>query len=233
MSNIKDRVLEVCEFKGVKKELFFKNLGLSYANFKGIQKKSALNSDAIDKIISKYTDIDPFWLITGKGNMINKNFSLLEEPFIPYNSKSTELLHEEQDIPLYDAMATASVVSLFKNPNSSDIIDTLHIPNMPKCDGAIIVTGDSMYPLIKSGDIVCYKTVQDLSNNILYGNMYLVNIDFEGDEMLLVKYIHRGEDENHWKLVSENKYHDAIEVPLQNVLSAALIKGNVRFNFTK
>lgn len=38
------------------------------------------------------------------------------------------------------------------------------IPRMPDCDGAISVTGDSMYPLLKSGDIVAYKEVQDIQN---------------------------------------------------------------------
>jgi hypothetical protein len=73
MTNIKERVLYISEIKGVKRELFFEQLGLSYANFKGIQKKSALSSDAIDKIITKYNDIDANWLITGKGSMLKRD----------------------------------------------------------------------------------------------------------------------------------------------------------------
>lgn len=79
MTNIKDRILQIAELKGVKKELFFKNLGLSYANFKGIQKKSALNSDAIDKILSKYNDISYEWLISGIEPMLKEDYHKMIE----------------------------------------------------------------------------------------------------------------------------------------------------------
>lgn len=69
MSNIKERVLLIAESKGISKTEFFKELGLSYANFKGIQKQSALSSDAIDIILSKHPDINPSWLIIEEGDM--------------------------------------------------------------------------------------------------------------------------------------------------------------------
>lgn len=69
MSNIKERVLLIAESKGISKTEFFKELGLSYANFKGIQKQSALSSDAIDIILSKHPDINPSWLIIKEGDM--------------------------------------------------------------------------------------------------------------------------------------------------------------------
>jgi len=39
---------------------------ISYSNFKGKQKESSLQSDAIDKILTRYPDVDLQWLITGK-----------------------------------------------------------------------------------------------------------------------------------------------------------------------
>ncbi|MDV2442564.1 DNA-binding protein [Elizabethkingia anophelis] len=97
MSNIKDRVLQIAEHKGIGKELFFKELGLSYANFKGIQKKSALGSDAIDTILSKHNDISTEWLVLGKGSMLND---------IESNSKSTnntsENLVNENSLSIYE-----------------------------------------------------------------------------------------------------------------------------------
>lgn len=69
MSNIKERVLQIAESKNISKTDFFKDLGLSYANFKGIQKSTALNSDAVVTILSKYPDIQPEWLVTGQGEM--------------------------------------------------------------------------------------------------------------------------------------------------------------------
>ena len=70
MTNIKERILYFIENQGEKKELFFEELGMSYANFKGVQKKSALGSDKIDKILSKYPNLNLDWLFTGQGEML-------------------------------------------------------------------------------------------------------------------------------------------------------------------
>lgn len=73
MSNIKDRVLLIANEKGINKLEFFKDLDLSYANFKGVQKQSALSSDAVAKILAKHSEISPTWLVMGEGEMLSVN----------------------------------------------------------------------------------------------------------------------------------------------------------------
>lgn len=87
MSNIKERVLLIAESKGVHKVEFFKGLGLSYANFKGVQKNSALGSDAIATILSSYADISPEWLVSGAGEMLREDNQHLHEVAITLPSK--------------------------------------------------------------------------------------------------------------------------------------------------
>jgi hypothetical protein len=65
--------LLIAENKGIRKTEFFNDLGLSYANFKGIQKTTALNSDAIVTILSRFPDIEPEWLLTGNGEMFRQD----------------------------------------------------------------------------------------------------------------------------------------------------------------
>ncbi|MDB9954045.1 DNA-binding protein [Flavobacteriaceae bacterium] len=65
-TNIKERVLQIAKSKGISYEFFFNDLGISYSNFKGKQRDTSLQSDSIEKIISKYTDIDLHWLLTGQ-----------------------------------------------------------------------------------------------------------------------------------------------------------------------
>jgi len=79
MSNIKERVLLIAEYKKIRKTDFFKDLGLSYANFKGVQKSTALNSDAVATILSRYPDISPEWLVTGHGNMFREGGLVVRE----------------------------------------------------------------------------------------------------------------------------------------------------------
>ena len=80
-TNIKERVLQIAKDKGLSYEFFFSDLGLSYSNFKGKQKNTSLQSDSIDKIISKYADVDLHWLITGeKKYAINEVSNKVSEP---------------------------------------------------------------------------------------------------------------------------------------------------------
>ncbi|MDY3522013.1 hypothetical protein PG614_10265 [Riemerella anatipestifer] len=78
-TNIKERILYYTDIKGFTKEKFFEELGVTYGNFKGKAKEKALSSDILAKIVSKYPEINPEWLLTGRGEML-KEISHLEPP---------------------------------------------------------------------------------------------------------------------------------------------------------
>ncbi|MGJ1412666.1 hypothetical protein ACR78Z_23625 [Sphingobacterium thalpophilum] len=67
--NVKQRVLRIAEAKGISKTEFFREVGLSYANFKGGQKNTALSSDAMIAILTQHPDVSPAWLLLGEGRM--------------------------------------------------------------------------------------------------------------------------------------------------------------------
>lgn len=109
VSNIKSRIIEFIDYKEIRREDFFKKLGLSYSNFKGPQQKSALSSDAIDKILSNYPEINLGWLFTGEGRMSKDHnyrppepVQEVQEPEAPYGKdamiraleRENELLRE-------------------------------------------------------------------------------------------------------------------------------------------
>lgn len=89
-TNIKERVLQIAKKEGYSYQSFFDLVGLSYSNFKGIQKESSLGSDAIDKILSNFPDIDLHWLITGE----EKKWQVVEEEKEEYR-KDYKLLYYE------------------------------------------------------------------------------------------------------------------------------------------
>ena len=131
----------------------------------------------------------------------------LEEVTIINKPKYTEKVEENGELYLYDIEAAANLKSLLVNKDQN-ILGKISIPNIPKCDGAVYVKGDSMYPLLKSGDIIAYKEVPVEIQHIFYGEMYLVSIDIEGEEYLTVKYINQSERGCEWiKLVSYNQHH--------------------------
>ena len=88
---------------------------------------------------------------TGKGCMFNA------EPDLTSYLHRTDNSLPLQSVPLYSIEGTAGLVPLFSDQAQLKPVNFIHIPNLPKCDGAIYIVGDSMYPLLKSGDIVLYK----------------------------------------------------------------------------
>lgn len=157
---------------------------------------------------------------------------IVKEPDAVYRQKTDSNNLEIQQIPLYNMEASAGIVSLFKDQSQEAPIDFISIPNLPKCDGAIYVTGDSMYPLLKSGDIVMYKQINDLANVIyIWGEMYLVSLEMDSEEYVTVKYIQKSDvGADYIKLVSMNSNHQPIDVAKSRVRALALVKGSIRIN---
>lgn len=184
--------------------------------------KQAL-SERNKNILIQELNVNPDWLETGRGEMFSalpdvKPFARRSDNPIPY-----------QSVPLYNIEATAGLVPLFSDNSSFKPLDYIHIPNVPKCDGAIYVAGDSMYPLLKSGDIVLYKQLHD-PDDIFWGDMYLLSIDIDGEEYITVKYIHKSDRPGYVKLVSQNTFHAEKEVAMSKIRAIAFIKASIRMN---
>jgi phage repressor protein C with HTH and peptisase S24 domain len=231
-TNIKERLLYFAKNQSIGIENFLENIGMTYGSFKGKAKEGSLNSNALAEIYTKYPEINIEWLLTGKGLMLkNEILNTIQEPNGVYKLKTDRTI-KVQSVPLYDLEATAGVVGLFRNKNSdAKPIDFISIPNLPKCDGAIYVTGDSMYPLLKSGDIVMYKELENSINNIFFGEMYLISIDLDGEEFVTVKWIHKSDKgEEFIKIVSQNSHHQSKDIHLSDIKAMALIKASIRIN---
>lgn len=200
------------------------------------RKRGALSQDNISKILYTYPDLNANWLLIGKGEMLIDDIPVDLSKKSNGEAKNVFKLRTDnnvtnQDIPLFNIEAAAGLVELFQNQSDTTPIDTLHIPNLPKCDGAIFVTGDSMYPLLKSGDIVAYKQISDFVNDIFWGEMYIISVDVDDEEYISVKYVQKSDKgEQYLKLVSQNAHHQPKDVKLKKVRAMALVKASVRIN---
>ena len=193
-------------------------------------KKVGISKDISERICNAFPDISRSWLLTGEGEMLSSSECIT----IPiFDSKTTEVTETLSTITLYDIEAAANLKTLFANKDQN-ILGQISIPNIPKCDGAVYVKGDSMYPLLKSGDIVAYKEIPVDLQHIFFGEMYLVSIDFDGDEYLAVKYVQRSERGEEWiRLASYNPHHEPKDFPLSCVRALALVKLSIRMNTMK
>lgn len=197
---------------------------------RAIAQKSDISSKWLLRLVENYPLYNPAWMLTGEGPMLRDQAGKVHEPAAVWKVKG-DRGRQTQLIPLYDVVATAGIVELLHHNKRKHIpIDYISIPNLPKCDGALPITGDSMYPLLKSGDIALYKEVRDFANNIIWGEMYLVAISHNGDDFFFAKYLQRSEKEGWVKLVSQNKHHQDKEFPIQSITALALIKASIRIN---
>lgn len=150
------------------------------------------------------------------------------EDKVTYSENSPVSGKKAQAIPMYEIDAAASLTQIFGSDISQIPIGSIQIPRMPKCDGAVNIVGDSMYPLLKSGDIVLFQKLND-KRNIQWGKMYLMYINNFGDEYFCVKYVQRGDDPSTVRLVSSNQHHDPMEVPIDSIIQIATVKASIRF----
>ena len=88
-----------------------------------------------------------------------------------------------------------------------------------------------MYPLVKSGDMVTYKQLHNI-DNLISGEMYVMDYDIESDSFLVIKYVKWEEKNVTLRLISYNKQHQDMIIPASAVSAIALVKIVVNINAT-
>ena len=205
-----------------------------FANLLGVSPSTistwkARNTIDYDLIFAKCENLSASWLLSGSGSMLKETNKGDQKPEMEitqlHKPKYTEKKVDHQDVPLYDFNATAGLKE-FLNNEHQNVIDTISIPNLPKCDGAIKIVGDSMQPILKPGDIIMYKEMPLNIQDLFYGQMYLISYEIDGDYYVVVKYIRKSEKgEPFIKLASENPEHASKDIEFGRINALALIKG--------
>lgn len=204
--------------KGINDNQVTVNAGLSVGLLNNARKGSSdIGKKTVEKILTFYQDLNRVWLITGEGPMLKKEFS-----------DETES-NQVQKIPLYDIVATGGLLASFQDQKSVPL-DYISLPDLPAVDGAVYVRGDSMSPLIKSGDIIIYKKVALSEDNIMWGQIYLLSYTYDQDSYTSVKYLRRSDRPGYVRLVSENPNFDPQDIQASSITAIALVKASITFH---
>ena len=205
-------------FKRIKKEDFFNSLGVSYSNFKGSNLLSELGSDKIVKILSNYPELNPDWLLTGEGPMLR------EKQEAPARAEPAPA-GGPGALPLLPVRALAGLGSGELQVQISDIDTWYRLPDFPQADFIIPISGDSMLPTYKSGDLAICKRVTHYYN-IVWGRLYVVYATEMG---ALFKRIYPADDDNFVILRSDNAAHyPDIRIKKTDLLNISLVLGIIR-----
>ena len=231
MDTIKNRLKRLAQTEGLSMRAFEETCGLGRGNISNMSQEGGIGSDKLTKIIDTFPMVDLYWLLTGEGDMLKSDkYEPIVEVKPIHHPRSVEKKEDTRVVYLYDFEAAAGLKTLFDNKRNN-IIDTIKIPKLPKCDGAIHIVGDSMYPLLKSGDIILYREISPSIENIIYGEMYLLSYDIDGDDYVVVKYIRKSEKgEPFITLGSENPDYASRDIDFHRITAIALVKASVRIN---
>lgn len=215
------------------------NTDTELANFLNISRSTlsnwyTRNSIDYDLLFSKCEkDIDINWLLTGSGYNLKDSSNVLAEP-IKGHRRTKDPIYELQRVPLFNLEATMGLVPLVdgNGVDEEKVIDYISIPSMPSCDGAIYASGDSMYPLLKSGDMIAYKRIAVERAQIFFGEMYIVAVKLdEFSTMKTIKFVHPSDlGDDYVRLVSHNQHHTAKDIKLSQIAAIGLVRASIRLH---
>lgn len=246
-----ERISKLLEYTGLNGKKFALRIGLSYPDtiYHIVNGRNGISNKLSERIRMAYPEIERAWLLLGEGPMVReaesdqaakptpsgkstgwRSTSGHSDPTEgnPTGWRSTEgQSTERRSAPLFDLDATKGCLGSIL-AGRKPAIDYVSFPGLPQCDGAVYMRGDSMYPLLRAGDILIYKTLNNF-NSLIRGEMYLLSFTLDGDEYTTVKYLNRAEQHpDRLVLSSHNPNHSSIEIAQEDVTAIALVKASIR-----
>lgn len=213
----------ISHFTNGNKAQFSKLLGVSPQTISAWIARNTFDSELI---YAKCRYINPSWLLTGQGDMLVKND-------VQQNIESKreaipameEIPSDIAPIPLVTERAAAGFGNDCFSIQESDVKDYYIIPKFRfnHVDFMIEVSGISMYPHFKSGDVIACTILRD-AKYIQWNRCHVIATRDQG---ILVKRIMPSEKEGCFKIVSENKDFPPFDLPKEDITGLALVVGCV------
>src|SRR6185312_7063612 len=117
-------------------------------------------------------------IIKSRQNIDPDKLNIFKEKYADFlnNDKSAPaaqaIVTHFNGIPMYEVVATASGVEVYKDINDTTPIGHMNFPGIEDCDFALPVWGHSMYPYLENGCWVALKIIHDMK--ILPGEVYYI-----------------------------------------------------------
>lgn len=221
-SLIKQNILLYLEKKGVTPYEFYKISGVT----RGVlAQNNGISEDNISRFLAYAPDINPTWLLTGRGEMLldKQDFFNIQEK----EEKNLPIAHltenPKEGIPLIPIEAMAGALTCEQTVLEYEC-ERYVVPMFKGADFLIPVKGSSMYPKYSSGDIVACQRVAMSSLFFQWNKVYVIDTD----QGALIKRIKPGSDKNHVLIVSDNEKYDPFELPITAIHAVALVIGVIR-----
>ena len=153
--------------------------------------------------LSELYGISESWLLTGEGAIAK---------------------YDGNGIPEYDVDFSCGNAVMYTD--STAIVGTLSMSEYANATAIVRATGNSMHPLISSGDKVIIKEVENWAENIIFGQIY--GIETDGD-IRTIKRVRRSSEEGIIILEPINKEeYDATPIKAAHITRMWLVLGCIK-----
>ncbi len=179
---------------------FAHRIGTDVSNLsKHLNGKLPISEALINKIVVN-AGVSKKWLVDGAGVPFAK--SDYPEQVV------ADMTDSDSGTPVYDIDVTAGAMSREMIFADDRIIGRINVPGISPESRIVKVSGDSMRPVINSGDYIAVHEIRDMSV-IYWGQIYVVVLD----DYRMVKYLRRHADDDKVILRSENSMYDDMVLP--------------------
>lgn len=148
--SIGDRIKEVRLAKGLTQKEFADSLGIVQGFLSGIERGKKVPSDTLRIALCHFYEINPEWLLSGKGEKFRKA--------IPAAGVSSDAAGSST--PLLKRISEGFPAAIAQE----DICDVVSLPGSAPGSYALIASGDYMAPTIRDGDLVIFQADGNIDN---------------------------------------------------------------------
>ncbi len=217
MTTIVERIRQIIEHKRFSERFFCMEIGVANGF---LNKVKDVGSDKLNKILYKYPEINPVWLLTGKESMLIANNNQSD----PRNISNS--LSVSNGIPL------VAETELRKFWNEEFSIQETAIKAryvVPKfkyraIDFMVEVSDNGMFPKYSSGDILACAVIKE-ETFIQWNKPYVIVTKGQG---ILIKRIKKSVDEKTLLVISDNESYEPFEIPKSEIIGIAIIIGSIK-----
>lgn len=213
---IKERFDAFIKYKSLSRRKFQDAIGVSNSYIQNISK--GVSHEVLNRISIQFPELDTNWLLTGVGEMLQSEERSEKTISVNQTAISTK---QRKGALIYDIDATCGLSGRDIEFTDEKVIGSIDAPEINPDSKIIFATGDSMLPLIASGDRVVIRKIEswDYFN---YGQVYLIITN----EYRLIKRVrrHPKDADNLILLRSENPDYDDIDLPKREIIHLFIVE---------
>ena len=174
MMDIKERIKQFADSKGIPIYKFESTAGLSNGYVNGIRK--GIGSEKLSDILRAFPELNRNWLLFGEGEMLRTDAPAVVS--VSEGAPPPQLIPAPpgKGLPLIPLPAMAGFLKGAADIDPNEI-EWYFVPAFRDCQFLIRVKGESMSPRYLSGDIVACREVQDTGTFFQWGKTYVLDTD--------------------------------------------------------